>query len=45
MTDVADNSVVLAELQVAHFGEFNNHRLSQWGRPFSCFPDPIVDLC
>ena len=37
MTDAADNSVVLAELQVALFRECNNQRLSPWGRPFSCF--------
>ena len=38
MTDEADSSVVLAELQVALFRECNNQRLSPWGRPFSiCF--------
>ena len=36
MTDEADSSVVLAELQVALFRECNNQRLSPWGRPFSC---------
>ena len=35
MTDEADSSVVLAELQVALFRECNNQRLSPWGRPFS----------
>ena len=39
MTDEADSSVVLAELQVALFRECNNQRLSPWGRPFSCPPD------
>ena len=33
MTDEADSSVVLAELQVAFFRECNNQRLSPWGRP------------
>ena len=42
MTDEADSSVVLAELQVALFRECNNQRLSPWGRPFSCFP---IDKC
>ena len=37
MTDKADSSVVLAELQVALFRECNNQRLSPWGRPFSIF--------
>ena len=45
MTDEADSSVVLAELQVALFRECNNQRLSPWGRPFSCSPDPVTDLC
>ena len=45
MTDEADSSVVLAELQVALFRECNNKRLSSWGRPFSCSPDPVKDLC
>ena len=45
MTDEADNSVVLAELQVALFRECNNQRLSPWGRPFSCSPDSVTDLC
>ena len=44
MTDEADSSVVLAELQVALFRECNNQRLSPWGRPFSCSPDPVTDL-
>ena len=45
MTDEADSSVVLAQLQVALFRECNNQRLSPWGRPFSCSPDPVTDLC
>ena len=45
MTDEADSSVVLAELQVALFRECNNQRLSPWGRPVSCSPDPVTDLC
>ena len=44
MTDEADSSG-LAELQVALFRECNNQRLSPWGRPFSCSPDPVTDLC
>ena len=45
MTDEADSSLVLAELQVALFRECNNQRLSPWGRPFSCSPDSVTDLC
>ena len=45
MTDEADSSVVLAELQVALFRECNNQQLSPWGRPFTCPPDPVTDLC
>ena len=45
MTDEADSSVVLAELQVALFRECNNEPLSPWGRPFSCSPDSVTDLC
>ena len=45
MTDEADRSVVLEELQVALFRECNNQRLSPWGRSFSCSPDPVTDLC
>ena len=45
MTDEADSSVVLAELQVALFRECNNQRPSPWGRPFSCSPDSVTDLC
>ena len=45
MTDEANSSVVLAELQFALFRECNNQRLSPWGRPFSCSPDPVTDLC
>ena len=44
MTDEADSSVVLAELQVALFRECNNQRLSPWGRPFSCSSDSVTDL-
>ena len=35
MTDEADSSVILAELQVALYRECNFQRLSPWGRPFS----------
>ena len=45
MTDEADSSVDLAELQIAFFMERNNQRLNPWGRPFSCSPDPITNLC
>ena len=45
MTDEADSSVVLADLQVALIRECNNQRLSPWDRPFSCFPNPVTDLC
>ena len=46
MTDEADSSVVLAELQVALYRECNNQRLSPRGRPFfSCSPDPVTYLC
>ena len=45
MTDESDSSVVLTELQVAHFRDCNNQRLSPWGRPFSSSPDPITDFC
>ena len=45
MTDEADSSVVLAELQSGLFRECNNQRLSSWGRPFSYSPDPVTDLC
>ena len=45
MTDEADSSVVLAELQIALFRKCNNQRLSPWGRPFSCSPDPVTDIC
>ena len=41
MTDKADSSVVLAELQVALFRECNNQRLSPWGRPFTYSPDSV----
>ena len=45
MTDETDSSVVLAELQVALSSECNNQRLSPWGRPLSCSPDSVTDLC
>ena len=45
MTDEADSSVVLAELQVALYRECNNQQLSPWGRPFSCSSDPVTELC
>ena len=45
MTAEADSSVVLAELQVALFTECYIQRLSPWGRPVSCSPDPVTDLC
>ena len=45
MTDEADSSVVLVELQVALFRECNNQKLSSWGRSFSCSPDPVTYLC
>ena len=45
MTDEADISVVLAELQVALFRECNNQRLSPRGSLFSCSPDSVTDLC
>ena len=45
MTDEADSSVLLAELQVALFREYNSQRLPSIGRPFSCSPDPVTDVC
>ena len=45
MTEEADSSVVLAELQVALFRDCNNKRLSPWGWPLFCAPDPVTDLC
>ena len=45
MTDEANSSVVLAELQVALFRQRKNQRLSPWGRPFFCSPAPVTDLC
>ena len=45
ITDEADSSVVLAELQVALFKECNIQRLSPWGWPFSCCPGPVANLC
>ena len=45
MTDDADTPVVLSELQISPFRKCYNQRLRQWGRPFSCSPDPVTDLC
>ena len=45
MTDEPDSSVVLVELQIALFREYNNQRLSPLGRPLSCSPVPVTDLC
>ena len=45
MTDEADSSVGLSELQFALFRECSNQRMSPWGRPFSCSPDLVTDLC
>ena len=45
MTDEAGSSEVLAELQVALCREYNNQGLCQRGKPFSCSPDPVTDLC
>ena len=45
MTDEADSSVVLEQLQVALIRECNNQRLIPWGRPFYCSPDSVTDLC
>ena len=44
LTDEADSSVVLAELQIAFFRECNNQRLNPWNRSFSCSPNPVTDL-
>ena len=43
--DEADRSVVLAKLQVSLFRECNYQRLNPWGRPLSCSPHPVTDLC
>ena len=40
MTDKADGSVVLVELQVALLRNCNNQRLSPWGRSFSFMVSP-----
>ena len=45
ITDEADSPVVLAELQGALFRECYKQRLSPWGRPVSCSPDLVTDLC
>ena len=39
MTDEANSSIVLAELQIALSRECITQRLSPWSRPFSCSPD------
>ena len=43
MTDEADSSVILAELQEAFFRECNDQRLSPWCRPVSCSPDLVTN--
>ena len=43
-TDEVDSSVILTELWVALLREFNNQRLSPWGRLFSFILDPVTDL-
>ena len=43
MADIADGSVVLAQLQVAFFCECDNFGLSPCGRPFSCVPNLAAD--
>ena len=45
MTDKANGSVILAVLYVVLFMECNNQRLGPWGRPFSCFPVLVTDVC
>ena len=45
MTDEADSSVVLTELQLALFRECDNQRLSPLGRSFSWSHDPVTYLC
>ena len=45
MTDEAESSVVLADCKMPFFRECKNQRLSPWGRPFSCSPDSVTDLC
>ena len=43
-TDEADSTAILTELWVTLLREFNNQRLSPWGRPFSFILDPVSDL-
>ena len=43
MTDKADGSVVLAQLQVAFLWECDKLGLSPCGRPFSCLPSLVAD--
>ena len=42
MTDEADRS---DRATSCLFSECNNQRLSPWGMPISCSPDPVTDLC
>ena len=41
--DEADCSVVLALLQVAFLGKFDDHGLGPKGWPFFCLPDLVAD--
>ena len=43
MTDEADRSVVLALLQVAFLGKYDDEGLGPRGWPFSCLPNLIAD--
>ena len=43
MTDEADSSVVLLELNVFLFREYNNQRPSPWGRSFFYSPVPVTN--
>ena len=43
MTDEADSSVVLLELNVVRFRECNNQRLSSWGGSFFYSPVPVTN--
>ena len=45
MTDEADCSVVLVDLQVALYTECKKQRLNPLGRPFSFSPYPVTDIC
>ena len=44
MSDNADGSIVLAQLQVAFLWECANKRLRLCGRPCSCLPNLVPDL-